>query len=150
MAALALASATPATAWSGHTLCTWEALAALPGLAGQVVRAESLERFVAAQGPRLGQMLDEQEDWARANVPDYPARPDDLAFRASAAADAAPPHERFVFALRMNPFAPRALYLQLRPDAPDPVGGLLPVFAVATLPASMAARQNRYVRIADG
>lgn len=150
VAVLALASATSATAWSGHTLCTWEALAALPTVGSQVVRAESLERFVAAQASQLERLLDEQEAWARTNVPDYPPRPDELAFRAAAGSDAPPSHERFVIALRMNPFAPRPLYLQLRPDAPDPVGGLLPVTAVATLPAGMAARQNRYVQVTDG
>lgn len=146
---VALVATVTANAWSGHSLCTWEALAPLPGLASQHVRAESLERFVAAQAPQLEQLLADQEAWARANVPDYPPRPDDLAFRAQAAGGAPPAHERFVLALRMNPFAPRGLYRQLRPDAPEPPGGLLPVTAVASLSAAMAARLNRYVALAE-
>lgn len=150
LATASVAWAASANAWSGHTLCTWEALAGLPVLAGKVVHAEPLERFVAAQAPQLERVLAEHEAWARAHVPDYPPLPDELAFRAAATGAAPPAHDRFVLALRMNPFAPRSLYLQLRPDAPDPPGGTLPITAVATLAASMAARQHRYVSLADG
>lgn len=150
LVAVALAPFTGANAWSGHALCTWESLAGMTELADKVVRAEPLERFVAAQATELETLLGEHEAWARVHLPDYPPRPDDLAFRAQAGESAASAPERFVLALRMNPFAPRSLYVQLRPDAPRSTDELLPVTAVATLPASMAARQNRYVRIADG
>lgn len=148
--AVALWPSAPALAWSGHTLCTWEALAGLPELAGRTVRARSLAQFVAEQAPQLEALLRSHEAWARERLPDYPPLPDELAFRARAAEDAAPAHDRFVLALRMNPFAPRSLYLQLRPGQPQRSEDLLPPMAVATLGAVMAVRENRYVRVAEG
>mgnify|MGYP003381439764 CR=1 FL=1 len=46
---------------------------------------ESLEAFVTAEAAALEKLLDEQEAWARQNVPAYPQRPDALRFTAAGA-----------------------------------------------------------------
>lgn len=147
-AILSLAAALPARAWSVHTLCTWEALADAPEMAGRApVRAEGLERFVAAQGPQLERLLAEHEAWARQNLPDHAPRPEALAFRAE-------PREgqvtRFVQALRLNGDSRLALYLQLRPGVEAGGRPLLPWTAITSLPSGSAAREHRYVALSEG
>src|SRR5690606_41937291 len=76
------ACAGPALAWGNHALSTWPALNGMPELARLApVRVESLEAFVSAEAESLARLLDEQEAWARRNVPDYPWRPDALRFK---------------------------------------------------------------------
>lgn len=149
---LALLAATPlARAWNSHALCTWEALAGMPELSERLVRAESLERFVAAEAPRLEALLQAHEAWAREHVADYTPRPDALAFRAAVVAgDGASPRDRFVLALRLNPFARLGLFVQLRGDAQRPAEALLPASAVSTLASGLPGRQQRYARLSEG
>jgi len=115
-----------AFAWSNHALLTWTALSALPEMTGRTpVRVESLAGFLAADPAGLAEVLRAEEAWARANVPAYPPRPDALAFRpeASSPAERVP---RFLTALRVNPAARLALYLQLRPAGRRTAGDPLP------------------------
>jgi hypothetical protein len=111
-----------APAWSNHALCTWPALSRCrASRRPQPVAAEPLEDFLAAEGKALATLLDDEERWARAHVPTYPARPDGLAFRPDGATPAEA-RRRFLAALRINPDVRSTLYLQVPPgqDRPQP------------------------------
>lgn len=141
-----------AQAWSGHALLTWQAFGDAHEVAAHRVHAESLERFVTARGPQLERLLAEHEAWARANLPDYPARPDHLAFRAEPhdAAHAPPARDRFLMALRVNPFSHVPLFLQARPEDSRADLPLLGWQAVTTLASGIGARESRFLRLAEG
>jgi hypothetical protein len=148
--AILLALAAPALAWSNHALCTWPALAGLPRVAQAApVAAERLEDFLAAEGRALAGLLDDEERWARANVPTYPARPDALAFRV----DAATPAElrrRFIAALRINPEVRSTLYVQVPPGQSAGSRRVLAEAEVTTLKRSETTRSNTYVEVEPG
>jgi hypothetical protein len=151
----ALCPAGPALAWNGHALCTWQAMEPLAELLPLRVRAESLEAFLASQGPQLERLLAEHEAWARANLEDYAPRPDNLAFAGPAAvgtAPVAPPElrQRFLKALRLNVSSRLPLFLQLRPGEPLGVGQPLPWAEVTTLASGIGARGDTYVVLAEG
>jgi hypothetical protein len=138
-----------AFSWSNHALLSWTALSVLPEVTGRApVRVESLASFVAADPAGLAEVLRAEEAWARANVPAYPPRPDGLAFRADT-----PPGERvarFLAAVRVNPSARLALYLQLPPDQ-GPAGR--PVLAeadVTVMKTDEAAKVNTFVALREG
>ncbi len=103
----------PALAWSNHSLLTWVALSDMPETKNAQVKVERLEDFLAAEAGSLETVLAAEEAWARANVPEYPARPEALAWKATTAASEA--RGRFVAALRINPNTPLPLFLQLPP-----------------------------------
>ena len=106
-----------ALAWSNHSLGSQLALQALPELQ-RTLRYESLQDFLDAQAPAIEQLLDEQEAFARAHFPNYPARPDALRFSAAAT----PAHERrsaFLHALRVNPQVRLAGFVQQLPGQTD-------------------------------
>ncbi|MCE9660903.1 MAG: hypothetical protein K8R60_20440 [Burkholderiales bacterium] len=139
-----------ASAWSNHALCTWTALSVLPEVTVRPpVRVESLASFVAADPAGLAALLRDEEAWARAHVPTYPARPDSLAFRA----EAAPPAElvaRFLAALRVNPGARLALYLQLPPGQTAGGRPTLREADVTVMKTDEAARLNTFVALRKG
>jgi hypothetical protein len=143
---LASAIAAPAHAWSGHTTCTREALSVMPELAQARVKAESLERFVMAEAPRLEALLREHEAWARANLPHYPARPDVLAFTA----DATPAVPRFLQALRLNGESRLKLFVQLQPGQVPEGKARMPWVDITALKSGSAARENTYVLLDEG
>lgn len=141
---LAIGAAPPARAWNDHALATWVALQPMSAQAplDEVVRAESLERFLAAEAPKLERLLDEHEAWARANLSPYAPRPDGIAFRAGTSARTPPAaaasggavapgepggdlRQRFLKALRLNVAARLPLYRQLR--AGEGAGPLRPL-----------------------
>lgn len=136
----------PAHAWSGHTMCTREALSVMPELAQARVKAESLERFVAAEAPRLEPLLREHEAWARANLPRYPARPDELAFKADASASV----PRFLQALRLNGESRLKLFVQLQPGQVPEGKARMPWVDITSLRSGSAARENTYVLLDEG
>ena len=150
LAWLSIVAAGPAAAWSNHALCTWPALAALPRVAQAApVAAEPLEDFLAAESNALATLLDEEERWARAHVPTYPARPDGLAFRA----DGATPVEtrrRFLAALRVNPDVRLRLYVQVPPGGTSGDRRALGENAVTTLQRNETTRSNRYAELKPG
>ncbi|MEP7301097.1 MAG: hypothetical protein ABI699_06170 [Caldimonas sp.] len=139
-----------AQAWSNHALCTWPALSVLPELANRpAVKVESLAAFVAADPAGLVELLRSEEAWARARVPAYPARPEALAFRA----EAAPPAQlvaRFLAALRVNPNARLALYLQLPPGQSPGSRPTLASTDVTVMKSDEAARLNTFVGLREG
>ena len=151
LAACALGTA-DALAWSRHALATGPALAALPEFAGlPVVKVESIESFVAAEGASLEKVLDDEELWARAHVPTYPPRSDALRYTAAGSADAAALRRRFVAAVRIAPDLPLALFLQRDPDGPARDGR--PPLAereVTTLPHDSSIEATRFVALREG
>lgn len=145
---LALAAALPARAWSVHTLCTAEAVAGMPEMAGRApVRAESLEAFVAAQAPQLERLLAAHEAWARTHLADYPPRPDELAFGPGPRDTLVP---RFLAALRLNSETRVKLYVQLRPGSDGADRPRLPWVDITALKSGSAARENTYLALGDG
>jgi hypothetical protein len=147
---VALASTSPARAWSNHALCTWPALAVVQEVAqAGPVKAERLEDFLAAEAGALVRVLDDEERWSRANVPTYPPRPDALALRADGA-DPAELRRRFLAALRINPESRLTLFIQLKPG--DSVAGR-PTLAdtqVTTLKRSETTRSNTFLALRPG
>jgi hypothetical protein len=148
-AAALAASASASWAWSGHALCSWQALGAMPEIGDRQVNAESLEAFVAAERERLAKLLDDQEAWSRANLKEYPARPDALAFKPDAG-DPAQLRARFLQALRLNGQARLKLFVQLRPGEAAPDRPRMPWVDITALRSGTAARENSYVMLREG
>ena len=139
----------PANAWSNHALGTWPALSVMPELRGVApVKVERLENFLAAESTGLSKLLREEEQWARQNVPSYPPRPDDLAFRSEGAS----PDElvrRFVAAVRINPASRLRLFLQLPPGHGADSRPVLPESEVTTLKRTESTKFNTFVALRD-
>lgn len=147
----ALLAAGPAAAWSNHALATRPALAPLTGLAASAsVEVESIERFLAAQGQVLKDVLDEHERWAREHLPDYPPRPDALRFEPGEASDPADLRRRFLAALRLAPDARIEPYLQRLPGESAEGRPMLPGAEVTTLRGDRVVARSQYVRLAAG
>ncbi len=102
-----------AMAWSNHALGTALALASLPQVKdAPPVPVESLESFLEEEGVALEQLLDEQEEFFRETLTDYPARPDDLRWVPTHGGD----HRKaFLMALRVNPEIKLAYFVQALP-----------------------------------
>ncbi|MCY1275615.1 hypothetical protein D9M68_441490 [compost metagenome] len=102
-----------ALAWSAHALGTALALADLAQIKdAPPVEVESLESFLEEEGVALEQLLDEQEEFFRDNLPDYPARPDDLRWIPTHRGDR---RRAFLMALRVNPEIKLAYFVQALP-----------------------------------
>lgn len=73
-------SGTGLFAWTDHTLGTYPALANMPEVKdSKPVQVESFEDFLKeSQG--LAVLMKEQEDFARANIQNYPPKPDSILF----------------------------------------------------------------------
>ncbi len=71
--------------------------------------AVSLKAFLIAVEPELVTLLNDEETWARTNMPSYKARPDALAFQATGIPDDI--CDRFFRAIRVNPNIETPLYL---------------------------------------
>lgn len=146
----AVVSALPAHAWSLHALAARPALEVLPELQqARPVAVESLEAFLAAEGPALEALLADEEAWARAQVLSYPPRPDALAFRVGGASPQAL-RQRFLSAVRVNPESRLALFLQRLPGQDD--GGREPLnwSKVTTLRSASVQIAGRYVALREG
>ncbi len=151
LTALSLTLAAPAArAWSNHALCTWPALAALPEVAAlPPAPAESLAAFVKAEAPALQQLLEAEEQWALRSVPNYPARPAALAFRADPQASADELLKRFVAALRINPGSKLSLFQQLRPGQ-GAGRALLSQADVTPLKTQESSKSDAFVALREG
>jgi hypothetical protein len=76
----------PAWGWSNHGLATYWAFASMPEVANaKPVTVEPIEALLRKEEPAIEALLVAQEDWARANLSNYPPRPAD--FKADAARD---------------------------------------------------------------
>src|SRR5260370_29161576 len=63
----------PASAWSNHGLATYWAFATMAEIANaKPVTVEPIESFLRDQEPAIEALLAAQEDWARANLSNYP------------------------------------------------------------------------------
>lgn len=150
LAACALLAPGTAPAWSGHALCTWQALAPLTELSPKRVRTETLEQFLAAQAPQLERVLAAHEAWARATLEYYAPRPDGLAFKAPPPGVNADLRNDFLKALRLNVASRLPLFRQLRPGEDAGAAAALPWAEVTPLRSGRGASANRYVRLAAG
>lgn len=123
-----------ARAWDCHALLTWTALASEPVVASAAaVPVEPVEAFLAAEGDRLGPLLEQEEAWARAHVPRYPPRPDALRFEPRG--DPAALRVRFLEALRVNPGTPLTPHLEQLPGQADGGRPALQWDRIGTLPS---------------
>ena len=104
-----------AQAWNTHSWGTWLALNTMPDARTETVRAEPLEKFLLEQGAALEVVLQQEEQWARSRVRNYPARPEVLAYRFDPQVDAAELRKRFLMAVRVNPATPLPLHIQVLP-----------------------------------
>lgn len=108
--------ASAAQAWTNHAWGTWLSLNAMPDVRNEApVRVESLERFLVEQGAALEVILQQEEQWARSKVRNYPARPEVLAYRFDPNVEPAELRRRFLMAVRVHPATPLPLHVQLLP-----------------------------------
>ncbi|MEA1675138.1 hypothetical protein [Nitrospirillum sp. BR 11163] len=149
-AAFFFAAQPVAWAWSGHALCTWDAVGTMPQVAGHSVPAEALTTFLAMEAAALPKVLDEEEQWARANVPFYAPRPDALAFKAADGAEPAALKQAFVHAIRVNEDVPFALYLQRQPGTVAAAGREMTWSALSILKDAGDIDQKRIERVEEG
>src|ERR1017187_5834759 len=125
----------PARGWSNHGLATYWAVAAMPEVANaKAVSVEPIEAFLREQEPAIEALLAAQEDWARANLSNYPPRPAALAFTADAGRDDRVRRQAFLEALRVAPDIKLALFVQPDPSTRLDPARMLPYAAVSTLP----------------
>ena len=141
-------TALPASAWSNHALGTWQALSGILA-ADKVpdVKVESLTSFLQIESHALESVLLEEEQWAKANVPEYPQRPNNLAFRPGS--DITQNRLRFIAAIRINPHAKLPLYLQIQPGSDAGGKALLPWYEVTTLQHSMSVVNGQFVSLQE-
>ena len=149
LAALAFAPA-PAFAWSNHGLLTYWAFKDTPevGQAPDVV-VEPLDAFLRDQEQAVADLLAAQESWARANVPTYPPRPDELAFKADPSRDATARQKAFSEALRIAANTRFALFRQNLPGFAQEGGRPMPFAEVSTL-REPAFSMMRFFRLEAG
>jgi hypothetical protein len=63
----------PAWGWSNHGLATYWAFASMPEVANaKPVTVEPIEALLRKEEPAIEALLVAQEDWARANLSNYP------------------------------------------------------------------------------
>lgn len=136
LATLALVSigASPAMAWSNHTLCTWQAIAVMPEITHATVQAESIDGFLAETAPELAHTLDTEEQWATHSLAAYAPRPEPLRFDSSTPPDSGALRRRFLQAIRVNDGMPISLYVQHPPGAPVSPKTRVPWAEVSILP----------------
>ena len=150
MVGLLLSYTHNAHAWGSHALAAYRVFENMPEVAQAApVKVEPLEAFLKAEEKAIETLLAGQETWLLANVPNYPARPAALAFKAQATQSDEARRKAFLMALRVAPNAKLALYYE--PDAKAQVDAAfrLPHSAVNTLPAPKLER-DRYVALKVG
>lgn len=147
-----LGAAAPAnlSAWSEHTILGYFAVARMPEIENApAVPAESIESFIARESEGIAKLLEEEEKWARNNLPGYPMRPQPLALSKSGASGKTP-KVRFLEDLRINPDARTPLYMQLLPGEER---GARPVFStrdVSVFKNPLWLAPLRFTAVAEG
>ncbi|MDE1149622.1 MAG: hypothetical protein PW843_23975 [Azospirillaceae bacterium] len=149
-AAFYFAAQPAAWAWSNHPLCTWQAVAVLPDLGGRTVPVEPLAGFLAKEAAPLAKVLNDEELWARANVPFYAPRPDTLAFQASPSDDATALRRAFLHAIRANEDMPLGLYLQRQPGVVVPADKVMPLTDLSVLKSLGDLDEASLERVEEG
>ena len=149
VAALVLAPQT-AWCWSNHGLLTYWAFKETPEVAAAPdVTAEPLDAFLRDQEQAVAELLAAQEIWARANVPTYPPRPDELAFKPDPSRDAATRQRAFSEALRIAADTRFALFAQALPGFSAEAARHMRFSEVSTL-REPAFSMMRFYRLAPG
>lgn len=152
--AFALSLATGSVrAWTTHSWGTWLALHSMPDARNETVRVEPLEKFLLEQGSGLEAVLQQEEQWARSKVRNYPARPEVLAYRFDPLADPAELRRRFLMAVRVNPAAPLPMQMQVLPMASSQsTYGARPAmgWSEVSLHKPMAAEARKHVALREG
>ena len=106
-------SGTGLFAWTDHSLGTYPALANMPEVKdAKPVQVESFEDFLKKESQGLAVLMKEQEDFARANIQNYPPKPDSILFDPN---DKQNIRKNFLMAMRLNPNIPLAYYIQELP-----------------------------------
>ena len=147
---LAFGLASPAHAWGNHALAAYRVFENMPEVAKVApVTVEPLEAFLKAQEKAIEKLLADQETWLLANVPNYPARPAALAFKANPAASDDARRLAFLNALRVAHDSRFALYYELDVSVPTDGVNFLRHIDVSTLPGLPNA-PRRFVALKAG
>lgn len=113
---MAMVCSAQVLAWSNHTLVSQQLVQTMPEVASaEPVAVESLAEFLMANEAEVAQLLAEDEVWMSQNLWHYNPRPEGLKFVATG--NAQDVVDRFVRAIRVNPNAKFALYLQGMPGS---------------------------------
>lgn len=113
---LALCCSANLWAWSNHTLVSHELIQSMPQVATQnPVKVESLAEFLMANEEAVAKLLERDEIWMAQNLWHYNPRPEGLVFKVTGNPEDVV--KRFVNAIRINPNAKFALYLQGMPGS---------------------------------
>jgi hypothetical protein len=108
----------PLFSWTNHFIVSHYSLLALPEIqSAKPVKVESFDTFLAKEAVGLATLLDEQEDYARANIENYPPRPNSLKFNPT---DKKNLRKNFLQAVRLNPNIKLALFVQKLPNVKLP------------------------------
>ncbi|HMX31140.1 MAG TPA: phospholipase [Leptospiraceae bacterium] len=100
-------------AWTDHTLGTYPALASMPEVKNaKPVQVEAFEDFLTKESQGLAQLIKEQEEFARANIQNYPPKPDSIVFDPN---DKKNIRKNFLMAMRLNPEVRLAYFIQELP-----------------------------------
>ncbi|MDA8125007.1 MAG: hypothetical protein M0009_07465 [Deltaproteobacteria bacterium] len=136
-------------AWSEHPLVTYPVLNALPEVTGAApVAVEPIEAFLAAEGEKLAVLLAAEETWAKGHLTWYPPLPESLTFKAGG--DPATLRARFCRAIRINPRAAFALYLQQPPGSTAPGGRTLRPAEISFLADTADWAKTAFFAVAPG
>lgn len=111
---------------------------------GTTVQVESLESFLASEDKALASLLQQEEQWARENVAEYPPRPPALAYRSGGG------RSGFVAALRINPQSRLPLYLQVQPGGEVKGKALLAWQEITTLQHANSVINAQFLRLQPG
>ncbi len=110
MPGLVLSASHSAIAWEHHPLFTGPVISTMTQVTGAgPATATSLKTFLVAVEPELVALLNDEETWARTNMPSYLPRPDALAFQATGTPNDIA--DRFFKAIRVNPDIETPLYV---------------------------------------
>lgn len=136
-------------AWSDHTLLVSKALKDLPAWKNQdSIAARSLKTFLVETEKELASFLVEQEQWSRANLPNYAKCPDNLAFQATGNTEDI--LARFYRAIRINPGVKIPLYQHLLPGQNPGARPVALPEELTTLKDVASMSFTTYVRINEG
>jgi hypothetical protein len=145
--ALGVLAASSSLAWQNHALPTAMALANMREVSdAPKVAAETLDDFLASEQTKLVKVLQDEENWARANVPHYPPRPAALAFRASDAPTQTL-RQQFLRAIRVNLKVAFPLYVQELPGHPKTGASYLALSTVTLVPDSLTATARYFAEL---
>jgi hypothetical protein len=144
-----IAPAHQALAWTEHPLIAYQTLSALPEVRdAKPIQAEELDAFLKAEEKGLANALAQEEAWARQNLAWYMPLPDALAFKATG--DSKAIRQRFCHAIRINPDAPFALYLQLVPGMDSRGMPFITPELLTILKNTSSWKATQFVRLSKG